>query len=221
MQTDIPEAPPQWAEQLLQLLLRHRDRDTIIGDLREEYHEVVVPTRGRLGAKLWYVRQIVSFVDAVTLGLLLGAAFGIWLLIHTRLDPLAEETPTALLTFFGPMFTFWGMAGFAATRRDGRLLDAIKVGATVAFVTFVVYDLSQLIRVNVFLDAIRHRSDWRHMMSQFERSGYESLRWYVSYVGLTSAPVKILAATTIGACIGGIGGLFASLTRRPLTATPR
>jgi hypothetical protein len=221
MQPPIVEAPPRWAERLLELLLKHRDRDTIIGDLREEYHEVAVPTRGRFGAQLWYVRQIVSFVDPVKLGLVLGATFGMWMLVHTRLDPLAEETPAALLTFFGPMFTFWGMAGFGGARRGGRLLDAIKVGATVAFVTFVVYDLSQFVRVNVFLDAIRHRSDWRHMMSQFEKSGYESLRWYVNSVYLTGAPFKILAATTIGACMGGIGGLLATLTRRGLSPTPR
>lgn len=221
MRSNVVEAPPRWAEQLLQLLLKHRDRDAIIGDLREEYHEVVVPTRGRVGAQLWYMRQIVSFVDPVKLGLVLGTAFGIWLLIHTRLDPLAEDTPTALLTFYGPMFTFWGMAGFGAARRDGRLLDAIKVGATVAIVTFVVYDLSQFVRVNVFLETIRHRSDWRYMMSRFEASGQESLRWYVNYVGLTTAPVKILAATTIGACMGGIGGLVASLTRRALSPRPR
>jgi hypothetical protein len=200
---------------LLQVLLKHRDRDTIIGDLREEYDEVVVPSRGRLGGQLWYMRQIVSFLDPVKLGLVLGATFGIWVLIYTKVNPLAEDTPRALLTFYGPMFTFWGMAGFGATRRNGRLLDAIKVGATVALVTFVVYDLAQFVRVNLFLDAIRHRSDWQHMMSRFEQSGYESLRRYVNYIGLTGAPLKILAATTIGACMGAIGGLFASLARRP------
>jgi hypothetical protein len=221
MPTHVPEVPPRWAEQLLRVLLKSRDKDTIIGDLREEYHEVVVPTHGRFGAQLWYMRQVVSFVGTVTLGVLLGAAFGLWLLVHTRLDPLAEETPMALLTFFGPMFTFWGMAGFGAARRAGRLLDAIKVGATVAFVTFVVYDLAQFVRVNVFLDAIRQRPDWRHILSHFEQSGYESLRGYVNYVGLTGAPFKILAATTIGACMGGIGGLVASLPRRDLSPTPR
>src|SRR5687768_15686462 len=113
MPSHVLEVPPRWAEQFLRLLLKHRDRETIIGDLREEYHEAVVPTRGRFGARLWYVRQVMSFVGTVTFGLLLGVTFGLWLLVHTRLNPLAEDTPSALLTFFGPMFAFWGMSAFA------------------------------------------------------------------------------------------------------------
>jgi hypothetical protein len=113
------------------------------------------------------------------------------------------------------------VAGFGAARRDRRVVDAIKVAATVACVTFVVYDLAQFVRVNMFFDAIRQRPDWRHVIAQFEKSEFQSLRSYVNYAGLTSAPLKILAATTIGACMGAIGGVVASLTRRDLGPTSR
>ena len=56
----------------------------------------------------------------VLLGLLLGAVFGLWNLIATRLDPLAEDTPTALMIFYGPMFAIWGFAGFGASRRTAK-----------------------------------------------------------------------------------------------------
>ena len=79
----------------------------MIGDLLEEYREVVLPTRGRVNAQLWYLRQALSLVDGVTLGLGLGAGFGLWNLVATRLDPLAEDTPIALLVFYGPMFAIW------------------------------------------------------------------------------------------------------------------
>ena len=54
--------PPAWAEAILRALLPPRNRDTVSGDLLEEYSEVVLPQRGELGAKLWYLRQVVSFI---------------------------------------------------------------------------------------------------------------------------------------------------------------
>jgi hypothetical protein len=53
--------PPRWAEFLLERLLVARDRETVAGDLREEYVESVMPRSGRLLADLWYLRQGLSF----------------------------------------------------------------------------------------------------------------------------------------------------------------
>ena len=158
---------------------------------------------------------------SVLLGLLLGVVFGLWNLIATRFDPLAEDTPIALLIFYGPMFAIWGIAGFSASRRTGRLLDGVRIGATVAFVTFVVYVVTQFVRVNVFLDILTERSDWQNLMATFQNSGYVSLRRYVNYVGLTGAPFKILVASIIGAVTGLIGGALGSLGRREPKLRPR
>lgn len=54
--------PPRWAEVVLERLLAARDRETVAGDLREEYVESIVPRRGRLLANLWYLREVWSFV---------------------------------------------------------------------------------------------------------------------------------------------------------------
>jgi hypothetical protein len=54
--------PPAWAEVILRALLAPRNRDTISGDLLEEYCKVVLPQRDELGAKIWYIRQVVSFI---------------------------------------------------------------------------------------------------------------------------------------------------------------
>jgi hypothetical protein len=56
------QTPPRWAEVLLERLLRERDRETVVGDLREEYAESVLPRRGRIGANLWYLRQALSLL---------------------------------------------------------------------------------------------------------------------------------------------------------------
>lgn len=207
MRTPVTDKPPRWAEQVLRVFLKPRDRETIAGDLLEEYREVVIPTRGRVRAQLWYLRQALSLVNGVTLGAVLGAVFGAWNLIFTWLAPLAEDTPIALAGFYGPMFVIWGFAGFAAYRRTGRLTEAVKVGATVGFVTFVVFDVSAIVRVNLFLDTIRQRSDWRNLVLNYQASGFKSLRTYANYVYLTDAHLKILVASMIGAGSGLIGGL--------------
>ena len=54
--------PPRWAEALLERLLPDHARETVVGDLREEYIESALPQRGRLRANLWYVQQVASFV---------------------------------------------------------------------------------------------------------------------------------------------------------------
>jgi hypothetical protein len=59
-------APPRWAEVLLERLLPHHAREAIAGDLREEYIESVLPRRGMFGARLWYIRQVMSFAPWFT-----------------------------------------------------------------------------------------------------------------------------------------------------------
>src|SRR5215472_7431683 len=63
--------PPVWAETLLRGLLPLRSRDAIAGDLLEEYRESVLPAVGTFRSRIWYVRQVLSFLD---LGLLVEVA---------------------------------------------------------------------------------------------------------------------------------------------------
>jgi hypothetical protein len=211
--------PPRAAEFLLCALLRPRDREAITGDLLEEYREAVLPERGYLraqywywkqvaGVVVWYWRNIMTLAKAVALGLAVGIVFGVWDLVFTHLAPLAEDTPAALLTFYGPMFAIWCIAGFFGYRRTGKMLDAVKSAATVAFVTFVVFDLAVILRVNLYLDVLKQRSDWSNMVLNFESSGFKSFRTYANYVYVKGSPFKIFAASLIGAVMGLIGGLF-------------
>ena len=50
--------PPVLAEELLHALLHNDTRETVSGDLLEEYRESRVPAAGRLRADLWYWRQV-------------------------------------------------------------------------------------------------------------------------------------------------------------------
>ena len=55
-------SPPRWMEAILLLTLPQRDRETVAGDLGEEYHAVKLPQLGHLRADLWYGRQVLSFL---------------------------------------------------------------------------------------------------------------------------------------------------------------
>jgi hypothetical protein len=62
--------PPKWAEAWLRSLLPSRDRETVSGDLLEEYRETIRPSRSQFAADLWYVGQVGIF----------GWRIGLWAL---------------------------------------------------------------------------------------------------------------------------------------------
>ena len=160
----------------------------------------------RLASQHGKGRPAVVAKSPVVLGTLLGAIFGVWDILVTAVDPLANDTPAALLMFYGPMFTAWGLAGFAATWRSGQAVQGAKTGGTIAFVTFVVFSIANLARVNLFLNAIRDRADWQNMVVRFQTSVFESFRAFVNYVYLSGAPFKMLVASAIGTVTGLMGG---------------
>lgn len=59
---ETAKTPLRWMEALLERLLPSRTREEIVGDLREEYIESILPQHGRRRADLWYFRQVMSFV---------------------------------------------------------------------------------------------------------------------------------------------------------------
>jgi hypothetical protein len=56
-------------------------------------------------------KHAVSLRQRVMLGAALGLIFGAWNVIVSVLAPLTDDTPLALLSFYGPMFAAWGFAG--------------------------------------------------------------------------------------------------------------
>lgn len=54
--------PPKGAEFVLYLLLSKEDRESIPGDLQEEFSEIILPRFGRRKAWLWYWAQVVRSI---------------------------------------------------------------------------------------------------------------------------------------------------------------
>ena len=94
----MSDAPPAWADTWLRLLLPVRDRDTVSGDLMEEYRENVRPGRSPMAANTWYVGQVARFawrqgLWALALAALFEArtAFD-WFVPTTNFSPRSEVT---------------------------------------------------------------------------------------------------------------------------------
>ena len=153
------------------------------------------------------------------LGLIVGLVFGSVNLVFTWLDPLEDDTPGALLRFYGPMFLVWALASFRAARRSGRLSSGVTTGMAVAFATFCVFDVLVLLRVNLFLNELTGRADWQNMMMRFRASDVDSLRLFVNLDYVKGAPFKIGVATAIGAVMGTIGASLGLLRHRRMVTT--
>ena len=139
-------------------------------------------------------------------GVVLGRVFGLVDLLVTWIAPLSDDSIPALLRFYGPMFLAWAYVSFRSARRSGRLTSGIAAGAVVAFGTFCVFYVLNLLRVNLFLADLAGRADWQTMMQRFRASGLESLRVFVNLEYLRGAPLKIGVASVIGAAMGLAGG---------------
>ncbi len=100
--------PPRWAERFLRHALSPTDRDTITGDLLEEYRETIVPALGIAAARRWYLRQALSIAFSPRL----AGQWMIWLIatigliaafaIRYRVGP---PFPTTLAIAAGAMFS--------------------------------------------------------------------------------------------------------------------
>jgi hypothetical protein len=203
-----------WADLVLRLLLKPRDRDTISGDLLEEYRERVLPARGPLAAHVWYLRQVLSFVTPVAWGIAIGIVAGAWNLISTAMAPLAEDTAFATMLALGALLLLWVMATSAAGQRSRGLRDTITAGVLMGVATLAVFHLAGIIRVNVFMEQIRDRDDWQNLVARFRASNFHDLRAYATYEYIKMTPMLL----AFGAIAGGISGALSGVIRNLINA---
>jgi hypothetical protein len=196
----------RWADFVLRLLLRRRDRDAISGDLLEEYREEILPKRGPIAARIWYVTQVASFVRPEVWGVAIGAVAGIINLVDTAIEPLADDDGIVTPVLFGLLLLLWALTGFGAAHRTRRFRDAIVAGLLVGIATITVFHLAAILRVNVFLDEIRARDDWRQLIARFQASGFHSLRAYANYEYVRLIPLVVALGGLAGAVSGAMGG---------------
>jgi hypothetical protein len=123
--------PPQWAETLLRLLLKPQNRESVSGDLLEEYRDTIVPTLGP-GADRWYVRQVGSFLLRASWvwGAVLGAALVTRYLFDTLAPPTNYRLRASALTYTAMAACL--LAGFTGSLRTRSMGAGVLTSLTAA-----------------------------------------------------------------------------------------
>ena len=117
--------PPEWCEFVLWLFLKPDDRDSVSGDLLEEYRETILAGRDRAAADRWYLRQVTGFLWRATWAW--GAILAALALGRGALDvfvPPASWGTRAHVTTYAHIAVFI-VISFRAARRGRSLADSV------------------------------------------------------------------------------------------------
>jgi hypothetical protein len=129
--------PPRWAEAMLRLLLKPDDRETVSGDLLEEYRETIVPARGR-GANYWYFRQVAWYLLRASWqwGALMGAALVFRYLLDTLVPPSDYRMRAAVLSW--TILVVCMLASFRVAWRTRSIRAGVLASTAAATIAAVV-----------------------------------------------------------------------------------
>ena len=186
--------PPDWADSVLHLLLKPEDRDSVSGDLLEEYRELLRAGCDRPVADRWYLRQVAGFVWRAAWwwgGLLAMLSIG-----RDALDwfnPPASFYARSLVTTWVHVALFAGI-GFTTVWRGRSLFGAAAVGLAAQMVATGVIFVSTILLIGVWHDP--------GTLNAIEQSG--------GIAEAFSLPLVVLAPAAL---LSMLGGALASVVR--------
>jgi hypothetical protein len=187
--------PPNWAEALLRMLLRPDDRDSVSGDLLEEYRENILPARGAWRAGLWYLSQLSGFVwrSAGVWSVLLAASVLGREELDWWLSPTQDYYARSVVSTWTAVTLFAASGGWTAWRSHS-IGAGVVGGAITGAMSAIIIDIASLGALAVKHDA--------HTMRMIAASG-----------GLDEVfllPFVIIVPGTLCAIVGGLIGKAAA-----------
>jgi hypothetical protein len=198
MVTDPLQAqPPRWAEAVLRMLLSPEDRDSVSGDLLEEYRAAIVPAVGS-AANRWYVRQVGWFL--LRASWLWGALVGASLVIRYLFDTLVPVSNYAMRSRV-LSYTVMAVCFLSAFRMTLRTRSA-RAGVLTALAAGAIGGLISIVGAGTML-AVSHDPE---TLEKWRNSG-----------GLDEAFVVVpLIMVAVGAVMGTAGALLAKCVAWPV-----
>lgn len=180
--------PPRWAEAILRLLLKPEDRESVSGDLLEEYRETIVPALGS-AADRWYVRQVASFLFRAswTWGAILGAALVFRYLFDTLVPPADYLMRAQILTY--TVMAGCALPGFYTAWRARSMPAGMLISITAATIGALLSIMGTAVMLTIWHDPAT--------LDAWRRSGGLD-------EALIDVPLKLVA---IGATLGFAGAL--------------
>lgn len=173
----------------MRLLLKPKDRESVSGDLLEEYRDTIVPALGA-AANRWYVWQVGSFLLRASWawGAVLGAALVIRYLFDTRVPVTDYVMRARILTY--TIMAACLLAGFSTAWRT----RSMRAGVLISLSAATIGALLSIVGTGVML-AIWHDpatlDEWRNSGGLDE--------------AFIDVPLKVVA---IGAAMGIAGALL-------------
>ena len=198
---DLQVAPPQWAEWLLRVTLKRADRESVSGDLLEEYRDTVVPARGQSAADVWYLRQAAGFMWRAT---------WVWAVLFSGANVIRQAVDLFIPTHEFHVRSFWTTYTAVALLAATSFWSAWRSGSFVAgiVVTIVMTQIAAVLSVTgvTLLLAIWH--DPATLKAAADSGGIGE-----AYVLPFMMIVPALIVGTVAAAVGSVSGRL--LWRRP------
>jgi hypothetical protein len=151
--------PPRWAEAILRMLLKPYQRETVSGDLLEEYRDTIVPARGR-AADWWYIRQVTWYLLRASWvwGTLMGTVLVVRYLLDTLVPPADYWMRATVLTW-----TILGacmLAGFVTAWRTHSMRAGVLAAGTAATIGALVSIIGTAMMLAIWHDPAT-LDEWR------------------------------------------------------------
>jgi hypothetical protein len=201
--TEHPEGrPPVWAEGILRLLLEPEHRESVSGDLLEEYRRSIVPALGG-GADGWYVRQVGGFLWRASWQW--GALVGATLIVRYMFDTLVPVTNYVQRSKF-MSWTIIAIFMACACRnawRTGRFRTGLLAAIAAGVIGGVMSSLGSGVLLAIWHDPATMR-EWRNSGGLDE-----------AFIGV---PLIMVVVSAISGIQGALVGKALSWTRRQRVA---
>jgi len=189
------DQPPSWADILLRLVLRPGDRESISGDLLEEYRERIVPMYGRRCADSWYVVQVLGYVwRATRFGAVVFSGLFLTRSVYDWLVPTTDFVTRSTITTIAAAGAL-SIVGFRAAWRAQSVVDGTLVTVLTSQVAAVLSTIGTTLMLILWHDEATLRA--------IDGSG-----------GLEEAFVLPFMMIIPAVILGATAGVCGSLTRR-------
>jgi hypothetical protein len=151
--------------------------------------------------------------QGVAAGCALGLVHAVYSVLNNGFN--LDARGNALLTngFMAALVLLCGSAGFLGSRGARSIGAGAYAGAVAALVGSVLGLVALWVATFVFFEQIRHNT---FMIEDFRRSGARSMDAFIVEDALGASFFGSLASLVLGTALGTLGGLVATVTRRPL-----
>jgi len=186
--------PPAWAEATLRLLLRPRDRESVTGDLLEEYRESIVAALG-CGAERWYVTQVAGFLWRASWrwGALIGATLIVRYLFDTLLPPTDYVLRSTIMSW--TIMAVAAMAGFWNAWRTGHLRSGLLVASAAGAIGGAISSGGSAVLLAIWHDPATIQA-WR------QSGGFDEAFVGVPLIMILVGATSGMAGALLGKCAG-------------------